>query len=107
ARWPGRYALVLQYWMFYPFNDGPNNHEGDWEHINVIVSTRGRLEDADGGDALLDAGEIDRIAAGVTPLDSLDISSVNYYFHHNVMTLRYTTTVVQLTPAVREGAIDT
>ncbi len=32
--------LVLQYWFFYPYNDGGNNHEGDWEHIHVIVSPR-------------------------------------------------------------------
>jgi hypothetical protein len=37
-----RYEFVIQYWFFYPFNDGPNNHEGDWEHINVRVSTEGR-----------------------------------------------------------------
>ena len=29
--------FVLQYWMFYPYNDGGNNHEGDWEHINIVV----------------------------------------------------------------------
>ena len=28
----------MQYWFFYPWNDGGNNHEGDWEHINVVVS---------------------------------------------------------------------
>lgn len=31
---------VIQYWFFYPYNDWINNHEGDWEHINVIVSSR-------------------------------------------------------------------
>jgi|GEM_PF-5785347 len=31
---------VIQYWFFYPFNDWVNNHEGDWEHINVIVSSQ-------------------------------------------------------------------
>ena len=30
---------VIQYWFFYPYNDWWNNHEGDWEHINVIVSS--------------------------------------------------------------------
>ncbi len=29
---------LIQYWFFRPFNDWVNNHEGDWEHINVIVS---------------------------------------------------------------------
>ena len=35
--------LVLQYWFFYPYNDGGNNHEGDWEHIHVIVSPKNRV----------------------------------------------------------------
>jgi hypothetical protein len=26
---PFGYELVLQYWFYYPENDGPNNHEGD------------------------------------------------------------------------------
>jgi hypothetical protein len=30
---------VIQYWFFYPFNLWANDHEGDWEHINVRVST--------------------------------------------------------------------
>jgi hypothetical protein len=30
--------LVIQYWFFYPINDYVGNHEGDWEHINVVVS---------------------------------------------------------------------
>lgn len=30
---------VIQYWIFYPYNDWVLNHEGDWEHINVILST--------------------------------------------------------------------
>ena len=31
---------VIQYWYFYPFNNWVNNHEGDWEHINVVVSSQ-------------------------------------------------------------------
>ncbi len=31
---------TIQYWFFYPFNDAWNNHEGDWEHINVIISNQ-------------------------------------------------------------------
>ncbi|MFH1311626.1 MAG: FlgD immunoglobulin-like domain containing protein [Candidatus Eisenbacteria bacterium] len=30
---------VIQYWFFYPYNDWVNNHEGDWEHINVVISS--------------------------------------------------------------------
>lgn len=28
-------TLVLQYWFFWPFNDWENNHEGDWEMIQL------------------------------------------------------------------------
>jgi hypothetical protein len=31
--------LIVQYWFFYPFNSFTNNHEGDWEHIDVVVSS--------------------------------------------------------------------
>ena len=31
--------VVIQYYYFYPFNDFQNNHEGDWQHINVIVNS--------------------------------------------------------------------
>ena len=34
-----RYELVLQYWVFDPYHDGANNPEGDWEHLNVSVTT--------------------------------------------------------------------
>lgn len=30
--------VVIQYWFFYPVNDFVGNHEGDWEHVDVIVS---------------------------------------------------------------------
>lgn len=29
--------LALQYWFFYPFNDWVNRHEGDWEHVVVVL----------------------------------------------------------------------
>jgi hypothetical protein len=29
--------LGIQYWFFYPFNEWINRHEGDWEHVNVIL----------------------------------------------------------------------
>lgn len=28
---------VIQYWCYYPYNDASNVHEGDWEHIDVIL----------------------------------------------------------------------
>src|SRR4029450_1314886 len=30
--------LALQYWLFYPFNDWNNNHEGDWEMIQLVFA---------------------------------------------------------------------
>jgi len=38
-----RGELVVQYWFFYPFNEWVNHHEGDWEHINLIVQGPSRL----------------------------------------------------------------
>jgi len=31
---------VIQYWFFYPFNAAANRHEGDWEHINVVIDSQ-------------------------------------------------------------------
>ncbi len=31
---------VIQYWFFYPFNASANRHEGDWEHINVVLDSQ-------------------------------------------------------------------
>ncbi len=36
----GNGAVVIKYFSFYPFNDWENNHEGDWQKINVIVTSR-------------------------------------------------------------------
>jgi hypothetical protein len=33
--------LGIQYWFFYPFNEWINRHEGDWEHINVVLKGQG------------------------------------------------------------------
>ena len=33
---PGK--LSLQYWLFYPFNDWNNYHEGDWEMIQLVFA---------------------------------------------------------------------
>jgi hypothetical protein len=41
---PGKVAL--QYWLFYPFNDFNNTHEGDWEMVQL------NFDAADAGDAL-------------------------------------------------------
>ncbi|TMQ64886.1 MAG: hypothetical protein E6K77_03505 [Candidatus Eisenbacteria bacterium] len=34
-----RNRVVVQYWYFYPMNDYIANHEGDWEHINVVLTS--------------------------------------------------------------------
>jgi hypothetical protein len=41
-----RGQLVVQYWFFYPFNEWINHHEGDWEHINVVLEGPSRLGQA-------------------------------------------------------------
>ncbi|MCP8317537.1 MAG: Vps62-related protein, partial [archaeon] len=34
----GENYIVIQYWLFYAFNNGPlNDHQGDWEVIEVIL----------------------------------------------------------------------
>lgn len=89
AAGPAGYELVLQYWLFYPFNDGGNNHEGDWEHINVVVSPRSKLHEP------LTAEELRGLLTGgrgspESGVGRLVVRRVDYYFHHNVMVLDYT-----------------
>ena len=82
------YAFVLQYWLFYPYNDGFNNHEGDWEHLNVFIKPQNKLHKP------LSETDVHRILSGVgysdTAPDRPVIERVDYYFHHKVMTLDYT-----------------
>ena len=82
------YDLVIQYWFFYPSNDGGNNHEGDWEHINVVVSPRSMVEQP------LSAETVERILSGELPAtddapDPLVIKRAEYYFHHFMFTLDF------------------
>lgn len=35
-----QHLLAIQYFFFYPYDKFTNNHEGDWEHINVVVRYR-------------------------------------------------------------------
>lgn len=37
--------LAIQYWFYFPYNEWINHHEGDWEHINVILRGPSRLTD--------------------------------------------------------------
>jgi hypothetical protein len=34
----GAGRVVMQYWYCYPFNDHMSDHEGDWEHVNVVLN---------------------------------------------------------------------
>jgi hypothetical protein len=39
---PSLNSYIVQYWFFYAFNEGPlNEHEGDWEMVEVIVDPSG------------------------------------------------------------------
>ena len=83
-----RYEVILQYWLFYPFNDGGNNHEGDWEHINVWITHQNAAASA------WTEGQIAKLWQGSktdfeTCLKPLVIKKVDYYFHNYVMTLDY------------------
>jgi len=83
---PSTYELVIQYWFFYPANDGPNNHEGDWEHINVVVSP------LDAVDRSLDEAAIARLVAGQVELDGanpLVLKRVEYYLHHYIYAMDF------------------
>lgn len=88
-----RYQLVLQYWFFYPLNNSVNNHEGDWEHVNVIVTTVTRAAAAQPRvytSALLSADDVARLLSPSFPIaDSTTIAAVDYYYHHHVLTLDY------------------
>ncbi|MGQ0714633.1 MAG: hypothetical protein ACT4PJ_13000 [Gemmatimonadaceae bacterium] len=89
-----RVHFEIQYWFYYPFNDSANNHEGDWEHITVCITTRARALEQGGDPAtrgLPSAQDALRIMSSddAFVLDSLVIREVDYYFHHNVMTLDY------------------
>ena len=53
-----RGRTTIQYWYFYPFNDYFGNHEGDWEHVNVVLS-----------------------------VDRTEVAEVHYYFHARTITL--------------------
>ena len=39
---PGK--VSLQYWLFYPFNDFNNTHEGDWEMIQLVFDANDAAE---------------------------------------------------------------
>jgi hypothetical protein len=81
----GRHELVLQYWFFYPYNDAGNTHEGDWEHVNVVVTPR-RL-----GRETLTTAMMEGVLRELVPSEDFVIRRVEYYFHHWVFTADYMT----------------
>ncbi len=95
-----RYELVLQYWFFYPYNDAGNIHEGDWEHINVSVTTKGV-----GNDGFTAAG-LEALLASPPPTEEFIIRYVDYYFHHWVFRLDYFTPNVYLPRAAWEAQVE-
>jgi len=82
-----RYEFILQYWFFYPYNDAGNKHEGDWEHINVVVSPMSQVT------APQTAAQIEallrRSPGQLGGDDPLVIRRVDYYFHENIMPVSY------------------
>lgn len=85
------YEFLIQFWFYYPFNDGGNNHEGDWEHITVSVTSNSRYDHRLDERGLLTEAEVRAILDPFAPipLNSLRIRNVAYYFHNNVMILDY------------------
>ena len=99
------YETVLQYWFFYPYNDGGNNHEGDWEHINVVVSPRDKVEH------YLTAEEVQEVLDGSwlgkdETEKELVIKRIENYFHHFVMPLDFSSPNVYQSREQWETEID-
>ncbi|HSM06033.1 MAG TPA: hypothetical protein VK858_15555, partial [Longimicrobiales bacterium] len=102
----GGYELILQYWFFYPSNDSGMDHEGDWEHMNVVVAPRSLVA---GG---LDADVVADILDGRWSLeddapDPLVIRRVDYYFHEFVWPLDFSRPNVYLPRDEWQAQVDT
>jgi len=100
------YELILQYWFFYTYNDGGNNHEGDWEHINVVVSPKNRVEH------YLNESEIKQILNGSwigkdQTESELVIKRIENYFHHFVMPFDFSNPNVYLPREQWEKRLET
>jgi hypothetical protein len=80
-----RHELVFQYWFFYPYNDAANTHEGDWEHINVVVTPRRK------GSEPLTTAMMAEVLEQLDEADEFVIRRVEYYFHHWVFAADYLT----------------
>ena len=89
AREDPHYELIMQYWFYYPSNDGGNNHEGDWEHMNVVIAPRSMVTQPLPGETVTRILTGD-LSASDDARDPLVIRRVEYYFHHLVMVLDFT-----------------
>ena len=95
-----RYDPIMQYWFYFPGNDSGNDHEGDWEHINVHLTTRARAGGGNPAEWFPSKSQIDSILDPALPLRSdLVISAVDYYFHHYVAILDYKPVYARTAPA--------
>ena len=99
------YELILQYWFFYPYNDGGNNHEGDWEHINVVISPRDRVETYLSEDEINDILDGTWIGKDRTPQE-LVMKRIENYFHHFVMPIDFSNPNVYLPREEWEDLLD-
>ena len=102
----GGYELLLQYWFFYPTNDSGMDHEGDWEHINVVVAPRSMVTEG------LEADVVQEILDGRWSLedgapDPIVIRRVDYYFHEFVWPLDFSRPNVYLPRDEWEAQVDT
>lgn len=93
-----RWEFVMQYYAFYPSNDGANNHEGDWQPLNVVVTLRGHeraaLSRREVRGVLGRTGSTGSAGSGRDgsdegALEELVIARVEYFFHFNTMTLDF------------------
>jgi len=84
----GAYELILQYWFFYPSNDSGMDHEGDWEHLNVVVSPRSMVERGMSASEVRDVLE-GRMPATDDAADPIVIKRLDYYFHNSVLQLDF------------------
>src|SRR5262245_31103386 len=95
-----RYDLILQYWFFYPYNDAGNIHEGDWEHINVLLTTRAQ------GARRFTGDELATLLAEPADPDDFVTREVHYYFHHWMQRLDYFLPNIYLPRAAWQRQVD-
>jgi len=93
------YEFVMQYWLFYPYNDGGNNHEGDWEHINVVIAPKDQVA------GLQTEATIRQMIDG-SASEELVMKRVEYYFHHYVTLVDYSTPNVYAPHDVWQAEVD-